>query len=288
MTTSSDHERRLGAFLGEGPLELSDRVYDAVRSEIDSTPQRAVIGPWRIPDMNFSWKLPVVAIAIALAAVVGIGVLPHADERDVAAPAASSSPSPLPDPFASRGPLDPGAYGADLDGLRFAFDVPSPGWEGNPFWISKGASDDPEASYVAFFADAFDNVYSDPCAHTPLEPAPESTAEGLAGAVAAMPGIDLVTGPWTVTIDGRQAEHVVFTIREDIGCEPNEFYLWYDNASGGPTGGYFYADTLGETMRVWIVDLGDRLLWIDSGTAANVDETDPREVQQIVDSLRFE
>jgi hypothetical protein len=289
MTASSDPDRRIGAFLEEGPAELSDRVYDAVRFEIDSTPQRAVIGPWRTPDMHFSWKLPIVGAAVVIAAVVGLGVLPHADERDVAAPAASSSPSPLPDPFASSGPLEPGAYGADVDGVRFSFDVPSPGWESGTFtFISKGPSDDPEAAYVSFWPPTFDNVYADPCAHTPLEPAPEATAEGLASAIAAMPGIDLVTGPWSVTIGGRPAQHVVFTVRPDIGCAPNDFYLYYDDDSGGPTGGYRYADALGQTMRVWIVDLGDRLFWVDSGTTAGVDAVSSREVQQIVESLHFE
>lgn len=287
MTASSDPDPRIGAFLEEGPLELPDRVYDAVRSEIDITRQRAVIGPWRIPDMTFSWKLPIVGATIVIAAVVGSGVLPHADDRDVAAPAASSSPSPLPDPFASAGPLEPGAYGAEVDGVRFSLDIP-PGWASGEFWISKGAGDDPEAPAMVFWPAAFDNVYADPCAHTPLEPAPEATAEGLAGAIAAMPGIDLVTGPWSVTVGGRPAEHVVFTVREDVGCAPNEFYLWYDDDSGGPTGGYRYADTLGETMRVWIVDLDGRLFWVDSGTAAGVDTVSSREVQQIVDSLRFE
>jgi hypothetical protein len=287
MTASSDLDRRIAALLEEGPIELPDRVYGAVRSEIDITRQRAVIGPWRTPDMHFSWKLPVMAAAIVLAAVVGIGSLPHADDHEADAPAASSSPSPLPDPFASRGPLEPGVYGAVMDGARFSLDIP-PGWAGGDFWISKGAGDDPTAPAIGFWGVSFDNVYSDPCAHTPLDPAPEATAEGLAGAVATMPGTDLVTGPWSVTIGGHPAQHVVFTVRDDIGCEPNQFYLYYDDATGGPTGGYRYADALGETFRVWIIDLDGQLFWIDSGTPADVDAVSSREVQQIVESLRFE
>jgi hypothetical protein len=287
MTASPDPDRRISAFLEEGPTELPDRVYAFVRSEIDSTRQRAVIGPWRTPDMHLSWKLPIVMAAIGIAALVGLGILPHADERDVAAPAASSSPSPLPDPFASHGPLDAGAYGAVMDGVRFSLDIP-PGWASGDFWISKGAGDDPMAPGIVFWGVSFDNVYSDPCAHTPLDPAPEATAEGLANAIAAMPGVDLVTGPWSVTVGGSPAQHVVFTVRPDIGCEPNDFYLYYDDATGGPTGGYRFADALGETFRVWIIDLDGQLFWVDSGTSPDVDALSSREVQQIVESLRFE
>lgn len=287
MTASRDPHRRVRAFLEDGPSVLPDRVYDAVRSEIDTTRQRAVIGPWRTPDMHLSWRLPIVVAAIGIAAVIGIGVLPHADQSDLAAPAASSSPTPLPDPFASQGPLEPGTFGAEVDGVRFSLDIP-PGWASGDFWISKGAGDDPQAPAIVFWPASFDNVYADPCAHTPLEPAPEATAESLADAIAAMPGVDLVTGPWSVEIGGHPAQHVVFTVRPDIGCEPNDFYLYYDDDSGGPTWGYRYADGLGETMRLWIVDLDGRLFWIDSGTATDVDAVSSRELQQIVESLRFE
>jgi len=287
MNTSLEPDRRIEAFLEDGPVELPDRAYDAVRSQIDSTRQRVVIGPWRTPDMNLFSKLPIVLAAVVVAAVVGIGFLPLASDP-TGVPAASSSPSPPPDPFASQGPLDVGTYRAELDGVPFTFDVPAEGWESGDFWVMKGDEEQPEEAYVVFWSTGFDNVYADPCAHTPLDPAPEASAAGIAKAISKIPGTDLVTGPWSVTVGDRPAQHVVFTVREDIGCEPNEFYLWYDDETGGPLGGYRYADSLGQTMRTWIVELDDHIFWVDSQTAAGADAVLSQEIQQIVESLQFE
>ena len=47
MTAPRDPDRLIRAFIDEGMTELPDRAYDAVRSHIDQTHQRVVIGPWR-------------------------------------------------------------------------------------------------------------------------------------------------------------------------------------------------------------------------------------------------
>ena len=52
MTAPHDLDRQLDAFLRDGPTELPDPSFDAVRDRMETTRQRVVIGPWRIPDMN--------------------------------------------------------------------------------------------------------------------------------------------------------------------------------------------------------------------------------------------
>ena len=104
MTASRDTERLIRAFLDEGVTELPERVYDAVRSDIDRTHQRVVIGPWRTPDMNSFAKLAMAAAAVVVVAIVGYNLLPGGD-RSGGTPAVSPSPSitasPSPSPPAS-------------------------------------------------------------------------------------------------------------------------------------------------------------------------------------------
>ena len=101
MTASRDPDRLIHAFLDEGADELPDPVYDAVRADIEQTRQRAVIGPWRIPDMN---KL--VPIGLGAAAVVVAGRRRHPAAAAPAAGGAGSEPSvravePTPAPSAT-------------------------------------------------------------------------------------------------------------------------------------------------------------------------------------------
>jgi hypothetical protein len=95
MTASRDPERLIRAFLDEGLTELPDRVYDAVRFDIDRTRQRVVIVPWRTPRMSNSVRLAIGLAAVVVVAVAGIALLTGRDS-DVAAP-----PSPSPSPSAS-------------------------------------------------------------------------------------------------------------------------------------------------------------------------------------------
>ena len=102
MTRTPDPDRLILAYLEEGVTELPDRVYEVVRSDIDRTRQRAVIGPRRTPQMNSFAKWAIAAAAVLVVALVGYSLLPSRGE--VAAPSASASPSPSPSASAS-GPI---------------------------------------------------------------------------------------------------------------------------------------------------------------------------------------
>ena len=97
MTAPHDLDRQLHAFLQDGPTELPDPSFDAVRDRIESTRQRVVIGPWRLPDMNKLVPIGLGAAAVVVALVIGTQVLgPPAPARVGGAPTASPSATPSP------------------------------------------------------------------------------------------------------------------------------------------------------------------------------------------------
>lgn len=145
MTGPRDPERLISEFLDAGLTELPDRAYDAVRSQIDHTRQRVVIGPWKEEQVSRFAMFAVAAAAIVLVAVIGIRFLPTdggVGVQPTATPttpptASSASPTgqatPIRDPV---GLLQPGTYVAHpfdnvlgMDARGFAFQVPSGNWE---------------------------------------------------------------------------------------------------------------------------------------------------------------
>ena len=75
MTAPHDLDRQLAAFLRDGPTELPDPSFDAVRDRMESTRQRVVLGPWRVPDMSKFVPYGLGAAAVVVAAGVGIQFL---------------------------------------------------------------------------------------------------------------------------------------------------------------------------------------------------------------------
>ncbi len=71
MNPRRDPDRLIHAFLMEGATELADEVYVTVRDRIEHTRQRAVIGPWREPDVNRYLKIALAVAAVVVVAVVG-------------------------------------------------------------------------------------------------------------------------------------------------------------------------------------------------------------------------
>jgi hypothetical protein len=290
MTASRDTERLIRAFLDEGVTELPERVYHAVRSDIDRTHQRVVIGPWRTPDMNTFAKFAMAAAAVLVVALVGYNLLPGDSPRGGTVSASPSptvgvSPSPSPSPtdlaFFPSGQISPGRYSIVLSGKRFSVDMPGSGWFSNgSFRITSGSG---QVAFI-FWTDAPTNVYADPCAKEPLDPPAGETPADLAAAISSIPGTELVDGPSDVMVGGRPAALVSIRIREDIGCAPNEFMLWYDE---DPAIGR-WPDALGDTINSWIIDVDGTNVWIDGSWARGSAPTLQRDMQQIIDSIKFE
>ena len=107
MTAPHDLDRQLAAFLRDGPTELPDPSFDAVRDRMETTRQRVVLGPWRVPDMSKFVPYALGAAAVVVALVVGIQFLRPAEPSGPAAVPSvqpSATPSPTPPPTPSTAP----------------------------------------------------------------------------------------------------------------------------------------------------------------------------------------
>jgi hypothetical protein len=171
-----------------------------------------------------------------------------------------------------------------LEGVRSTFTVPTADWVSNgSFGIDKSAGTAPDGAGFILWTDTPVGVFSDPCAEA-KGPVVGSSVGSLADAVASIPSIDVVESPVDVTVGGQPAKKVVVTIPEDIGCEPDSFFLWY-----APTVGMArYATAVGSTIRTWIVDVDGTTIWFDAETYKGAGPEPGQEIQAIVDSMRFE
>jgi hypothetical protein len=289
MTVPRDPELLIRAFLDEGQTVLPDHVYDVLRSDIDRTRQRVVIGPWRTPDMNSFAKLAIAAAAVVAVALVGINLLPRGsnDVGGPPAPSASSSPSAPASPSASPsasadswhgGIYDVGRYEATLGGVPFSFTVPAKGWNSFRYtgMLEKGAY--PTASYAWIGMPYRDNgvVGTDPCAGKAKYVG--GSVDDLATAWTTIPGTEAV-GPTDTTIGGIPAKLVVLTIHPDIACAPNQFMLF------GP--GSNYPNALTSTIRTWAFEK-DGIRFNVYSDQAGPNASLAQEIEQIVDSISFE
>ncbi|MEX0629758.1 MAG: hypothetical protein WEE67_04880 [Chloroflexota bacterium] len=288
--TDLDATRIVRLWLEEGVTVLPDHVLDTVLDQLSATPQRRP--SWlarRFPIMNNTVRLIAAAAAVVVVALIGYQLLVAPNVGGpVVVPSPGASPTPAATPLPSQagaadfppaGPRD-GTLSMTKSGVSFSIDFPAEGWVSHlGFRIYRGAG----SPAFIFWDNAPDGVYADPCAHVQAPPAGPSIAD-LAAAVSTLPGTDLVSGPTDMTIDGQPAKHVVITVREDVACGagPDGMSLWWDEQNGGR-----YPDNLGDTLQVWIIDVGGATVWIDGESAAGATEVQ-QQLQEIVDSIRFE
>lgn len=266
-------------------------VVDAVRVPGWLTPLPGRTGTGRLV-MAMTVVAAMTVAGIGLMSSVGLGSpwpslpLPSANGT------ASTSPSPAVSPPASADPT----LTLTVDGLRFSVRLPDPklghGWETfGSLLVSKSIAGPQGAEAVVFWAGFPDGIEADPCINAPLE---RWTASEVAEFIASAPGTALITAPQDVIVGGYPAKYVAVVVREDTGCDPGFFYTWK-----AQTGGAMWAKSLsGDTIRVWLVQVGARRLFIGGEThhdaTPGVALTEAvrarleQEIQQIVDSIRFE
>lgn len=261
-------------------------------------------GPWR-PTLKVAHKSNAAGLAIVAAAVLvaiaGLSLMPSLVR--VMGPPTTASPSPSPTVQPSRSPT---ASGVDrdravfpvarrsmtVDGIPISFSVPSEGWV--PFGsllVSKSITGPQGAEAIVFWAGFPDGRYADPCINAPID---EWDAADVAAGVARAPGTELLAPPTDVTVGGRPAKYVEVVVREDAGCDPGFFYNWKAQTGGA----LWVTSELGDSIRVWVVDVDGTLLFIAGeihrntvpGVALSEDGRArlEREIQQIVDSIEFE
>ena len=153
---------------------------------------------------------------------------------------------------------------------------------GGPISLNKSDGGAQSAEGIIYWTSFPDGDYADPCARL-LSPSTGASAAKLATAVSRAPGTKLVRGPSDVTLGGRPAKYVVLTVRKNVGCDPGFFYTWR-----AVSGGTLWLTTdVGDTIRVWIVPVGGMRLFIAAATNDQATSSLEKEIQQIVESIRF-
>ncbi len=288
------------------------RVDDLVASE-PYLGEIALVGSWRcggldgLKSCKKAVRTPSVKKIRARAPIDEGGQTPdpmEASETETTVGSGGEAASPPPTP-AGVGPTeDPHAARQTVteQGVPFSFRVPvghfdrgTEGWwerfssistdksAGGPISINKSETGPQGAEAIIFWTSFPAGEYADPCARL-LSPPVGSSAADLAAAVSAAPGTELLTGPSNVALGGRPAKHVELTVRERVGCDPGFFYTWKD-----VFGGALWPKTgVSDTIRVWIVDVHGTRLFIEAETKKWASRDFEQEVQQIVESIKFE
>jgi hypothetical protein len=289
MTARRDPDRFVRAFLEEGPTELPDRSYDAVRAEIDHTRQRVVIGPWRLPNMSNFARYGIAAAAIVVVAVLAFNLLPKAP--GIAGPGATATPTPSPvsATVLPLGHLDPGTYYVDdpafTQAKRFIFTVPA-GWTGT------GRSDIEKGDGTGKLMLAtwvVSHIYGDVCQWQDTLVPVGSTVGELVSALAAQTGRTAST-PTDVTLGGFPAKRIeLITPDMDLDaafCHSGMLRYWPDpgpNENGG-----LWSASGNHTDVVYAVDVSGKRLVVIARHYAGSSEQDVAELNAIVNSIRIE
>ena len=307
--TDRDVTRVVRSWLEEGVTALPDRVLDTVLDQLPTTPQRR--SRWaarRRPFMNNTIRIGLAAAAVVVIAFIGYQLIagpnvagpgPEPTTTRTMTPSPSAAPSPGADTYPAEGALTPGTtYNVSRNGVVFTFAVPSTGWRSDGSFAVSGHQGSPEETELWFYTNApmhggpeympmTPAVFDDPCAHTSLQTFEVSLA-GQAQAFASIPGTELVSGPSEVTVDSRPGYLTAITIPADPGCE--QFWLLVNAQCPSRTGCSNYPNWAGETIREWVIEVGDQILTIRAQIRypdeASVDLE--AEIQQIVDSIQFE
>jgi hypothetical protein len=312
MTRDDEFIGQLEGYLDEfeGVTPLPSAIRQELRAEL---PYIRQIGPrfglMRTVTMVTPVRFAITAAALVVVAIVGINLLrssagpggPTASASQLGSASVSPEPTSVGSPETNdlSGDYKIGRHLVTVDGIRFSFSVPASRWEPYPskptlaeILISKSVQGPQGAEAVIYWATYPDGALADPCAYLAARP-PLTNGAGVASVVAMAPGTELVTGPEDVTVGGYAAKHVVVTVREAVGCEPGFFYNWK-----AQTGGALWTETrVGDTIRVWVVDVNGVLLFIGGETTTDSyasplskDQMSglDREINQIVDSITFE
>jgi len=226
-------------------------------------------------------------VLTALVLTVMLGTWLKANDEPSAAAKPSGSPvTQTPSSDVSPSPTPVGTHELTVGGVPFSFE-PRGGWErfggisinkSDPF-----AADGQDAEAIIFWTTFPQGDIADPCDHLLRSVRGPSAAE-LAAAVAAAPGTELVSGPSYVSVGGQPATHVVLTVQKDLGCDPGYFFTW--NAVFG--GAFWLRTGVGDTIRVWIVEVDGKRLVIGAETVRQASPGLEQEIQQIIGSIRFD
>jgi hypothetical protein len=235
-----------------------------------------------------SWTFLVVGAALVLGLVAALDAFRSSDS-ETAVPTTtdegeSESAATAPAAITRVDASQPRRLSRTAGGVPFSLVVRTAGWEEfGRISLNKSIVGPQGAEAIIFWASIPLGRGPQPCSDALGSEAGQSAGD-VADWLATAPGTELVSGPVDVTLDGRPAKQVVLTVRERVGCDPGFFYEWEDEDVGA-----FWLETLvGDTVRVWVVEVDGTRLLIEAETNPDADAQLEREVEQIVHSIRFD
>lgn len=291
MTREDDFIRLLEGYLDdhEGTTPLPERVRDAVRARLPSTPQRPAWWPERrFPSMNYSMRIALASAAVVTAALIGLDVLQTQNTGDPDGEDPSPSPrSKVEQELASWSGFDLPAGDYVIDDpfpLRIWITVPE-GWEAAGVApglaaICSNECELPERSGLAFWV--VTNTYTDPCdPGSVADPPIGSSVDDLVTALAQLPRHE-ATAPTDATVAGREATYLELMADAELGdCSLGGLQAW---AAGSDS----RTSPPGDHDRLWILELDGARLMIDIAAPSDAPAAEIAELEAIVDSIRFE
>jgi hypothetical protein len=297
MTARRDPDQLVRAFLEEGRLELPAESYDAVRTHIERTRQRADFGPWREPRMSNITKIAMAAAAVVVAVVVGLSFLPGGSPfGGRASPSPVPSPTPGPSPASlSAGPVTAGTYMsrpflAPNTSIAFTMTVPD-GWEASgpagrgPVGVAPTTGyEGPTGMSLGFLT--VTSLESDPChwsdrADTAVGP----TVDDLVAAIEANPGYDS-SEPAPVSLGGYDGQRIDIQLPAGLDletCDDAQFWVWA--VGDGQT---IYSQGADGRFHLWILDVEGHRVIVMTHNFPGTPPGDLAELQAIVDSIRID
>ncbi len=305
MTARRDPDRLIRTFLDDGPDELPDHSYDAVRARIDHTRQRVVIGPWREPRMSNFARIGIAAAAVLAIAVIGVNLLPGqgpgVGEAPGPSPTATAAPSlsPVPEPSRAARKIpfsgDLGSAGGTFyiedrsitNAERFTFTVPD-GWKtDSDTFITKNGE---EPGEVMLFSWVVSHIFSDACQWEGDRNLVDvgTTVDELVSALEDQEGRQ-ASSPTDVTLGGFPAKRIELTVPADLDtatCTNGNLRYWPD--PGPDMSGGLCCNPPGNTDVVYVVDIDGRRTVVVARHYPDSSMEDRAELQAVVDSIEID
>ena len=154
-------------------------------------------------------------------------------------------------------------------------------WErSGEFYITKSTVGPQSAEAIIFWTEISGGGSARACGQ--WWGSPEGGVAQWARQASAVPGTELVEGPLEVTIDGYAAQHVVFTVLEDVACGRGFFHTWRSKEFGAEL---WSGIEVGDTVRIWLIEVDDTVLFIEGDTYENAGADLGQEVEEIVASM---
>lgn len=302
MTAHRDLDQQLDAFLREGPIDLPDTSFDAVRDRTEQTRQRVVLGPWRFPDMSKFLAVSLGAAAVVVAFVIGAQLLRSpssevgADPTDTATPEPTREPAASPSAEANIHVIADGQEADPADAYPpLTVTLPS-GWfiDGPTGVVRSNTADPPDGAFIMTFAEREYWIYGDPCRWSTTKPdTPETTVDEVVAALTAQSLRD-ATEPVDITVDGYSGKSITIHVPDDAAfdeCDDGNFGYWatidpeFGDDGSSPSR---HAQAPGQVDTLYILDIDGVVMVIDTSSYPGTPAEDVAALEAIVQSGNFD